>query len=117
MFGSEFDRFYRDCLAELKARENYTDAWLPQLDRFVTLTAKLAELNTSLVDEEIVVEHTNKAKAKNQATSPKWRMFIYLNKEANQLAKDLGLSPTSAPKTSLKKKEKTGFDLGMRVAK
>ena len=115
-FTGEFEGFYNDCLSELKARDNFSEAWIPQLERYVTLTAKLAKLNSDLVDEEIVVDHTNKADHKNQVSSPKWRMFIYLNKEANALAKELGLSPSTAPKGG-RKKEKTTFDLGMRVAK
>jgi hypothetical protein len=43
-------------------------------------------------------------------------MFLALNAEANKLAKQLGLSPDSAPKKETK--EKKGFDLGgkMKIA-
>ena len=116
-FSDEFEGFYENCLAELKSRENFSESWIPQLDRYVTITAKLAKLNSELVDEEVAVKHTNKAGHENEASSPKWRMFIYLNKEANALAKDLGLTPATAPKAVAKKKEKGVFDLGMRVAK
>lgn len=116
-FDTEFDDFYRDCLAELRGRENYTDAFLPLLERYVTITATLSKLNAEIIDESITISHTNKAKKKNQVTSPKWRMFIMLNREANALAKDLKLSPISAPPAVVKEKKK-GFDLSpMKVAK
>lgn len=116
-FGDEFEGFYETCLAELKSRENFSESWLPQLERYVTITATLAKLNSELADEAMTIKHTNKAEKTNEVSSPKWRMFIYLNKEANQLAKDLGLTPATAPKTASKKKENKGFELGMRVAK
>jgi hypothetical protein len=116
-FSDEFEGFYNDCLAELKARDNYSPTWIPQLDRYVTMVSKLAKLNSEIIDEEVVINHTNKADHTNKATSPKWRMFILLNKEANQLAGELGLSPASAPKIT-KKPEKKSFDLSpMKVAK
>jgi hypothetical protein len=115
-FDADFEVFYDDCLKELKGRANYSDAFIPMLEMYVTITAKLATLNSEIVDEEIVVDHTNKAKQTNSVSSPKWRMFLLLNKEANALAKDLGLSPTTAPAAAVKKKK--GFDLGseMKVA-
>jgi hypothetical protein len=113
---ADFDDFYNVCLTELRGRANYTEAFLPMLDRYVMLTIKLAKLNSEIVDYEIVVDHTNKADHKNQASSPAWRMFLALNREASMLAKELGLSPISAPKTE-KKTEKKGFNLtGMKVA-
>jgi hypothetical protein len=117
-FPAEFDDFYKDCLEELKARNNFTDTWLPLLDRYVTITAKLSQLNQEIVDQEITVDHTNKAKQTNKVTSPTWRMFLLLNKEAIGLADKLKLSPASAPSESSKKKDKKGFDLSpMKVAK
>jgi hypothetical protein len=115
---AEFDDFYNVCLAELKARPNYTDAFLPILDRYVMLTVKLGKLNSEIVDSEIVVEHINKKDHKNEASSPAWRMFLALNREASMLAKELGLSPVSAPKTE-KKGDKKRFELGgeMKVSK
>lgn len=115
-FDAEFDDFYNKCLAELKSRQNYTDAFLPQLERYVTITAKLSKLNSDLIDEEITVEHTNKAGHKNEVTSPKWRLFISLNDEANKLAAHLKLSPATAPVKE--QKGKKGFDLSnnMKVA-
>ncbi len=106
-FDAEFDDFYNKCLAELKGRPNYTDAFLPVLDRYVTITSKLAQLNTAIVDEEITVSHTNKANNTNQATSPKWRMFLALNKEALALADQLKLTPKSAPVSERKPDKKT----------
>jgi hypothetical protein len=116
-FDAEFDDFYKSCLSELKARPNYTDAFIPQLERFVTITSKLAKLNSEIVDEEITIDHTNKAKQKNEVSSPKWRMFLMLDAQASKLAKDLGLTPASAPVIE-KKDKKKGFDLsgGMKVA-
>jgi hypothetical protein len=110
-FSGEFGGFYDQCLAELRGRENFTEAWIPQLERFVTITAKLAELNGEIVDTEVEVEHTNKAGKTNKATSPAWRMFLALNHEANTLADKLKLSPASAPATSSKPKQKKSFDL------
>jgi hypothetical protein len=116
-FDAEFEDFYNTCLAELKARPNFTEAWIPQLDRFVTITAKLAQLNAEIIDTEVEVEHTNKAGKTNKVTSPAWRMFIVLDSQANALADKLKLSPHTAP-TCLVKKEKKGFDLTpMKVAK
>lgn len=117
-FDAAFDDFYNTCLADLKARANYTDAFLPMLERYVTLTAKLSKLNSEIVDEELTVDHTNKAGKTNQVSSPSWRMFLSLNREASTLAKELGLSPISAPKNDGGKKEKKGFDLTgkMKVA-
>lgn len=115
-FGEEFEGFYETCLTELKSRENFSESWLPQLERYVTITATLAKLNSELVNESMTVKHTNKAEKTNEVSSPKWRMFICLNKEANALAKELGLTPSTAPKSSKKEKVK-GFELGMRVAK
>lgn len=116
-FSDGFDRFYDKCLAELKARNNYTEAFIPILERYVTITATLSKLNGEIVDEELTTEHTNKAKETNQVSNPKWRMFLALNKEALQLAKELELSPSSAPVSVTQKKK--SFDLGgdkMKVA-
>jgi len=116
---ANFDDFYRTCLQELQSRNDYTEAYLPMLERYVTITNKLATLNSEIVDEEVIVQHTNKADHTNQASSPKWRMFLALNSEANKLAKDLKLSPISAPRISERKKDKKGFELGgdkMKVA-
>src|SRR5690349_17937347 len=96
-FDAEFDDFYERCLAELRSRSNYTDAFLPLLERYVTITAKLSRLNATIVDEEVTVEHTNKAEKTNQVTSPTWRMFLLLNKEACLLSDKLKLSPATAP--------------------
>ncbi len=116
-FDAEFEAFYDTCLAELKGRGNFTEAFVPILERYVTITAKLSKLNSEIIDEEVTVEHTNKADHKNQATSPKWRMFLALNKEALALADKLKLSPATAPAESGVKKKK-GFDLSgkMKVA-
>jgi hypothetical protein len=113
-FNAEFEDFYNTCLADLKSRANYTEGFIPMLERYVTITAKLSALNSQIMDEEVVVDHTNKANHTNQATSPKWRMFLALNKEANQLAKDLELTPSTAPVSS-KGKEKKGFDLSSKM--
>lgn len=117
-FDVEFEGFYNKCLAELKSRANWSEAFIPMLERYVTLTAKLAQLNVGIVGDEVEVEHTNKADHTNKATSPKWRMFLLLNKEASQLAKDLQLTPGTAPTVQDKGKKKKGFDLTpMKIAK
>ena len=114
-FDAEFDDFYNKCLIELKSRPNWTEAFIPQLERFVTITAKLAKLNLQLIDEEVTIDHTNKAGHTNPVTSPTWRMFLALNDEANKLAAHLKLSPATAPVSE--KKGKKGFELGkMKVA-
>jgi len=113
-FSTEFDDFYNTCLLELKGRANYTAAFIPMLERYVTITAMLTKLNNEIIDEEVTIEHTNKAKETNEVSSPKLRMFIMLNKEANQLAKDLELSPSTAPVNSGKEKKK-GFELGSKM--
>ena len=108
--------FYENCLSELKSRDNWTEAFLPMLDRFVTLTAMLNKLNVGIIEDEITIEHVNKAGHKNYVTSPKWRMFLELNREANVLAKELMLSPINAPRGKVKDQVK-GFDTGMKVNK
>ena len=113
---AENDDFFQRCLSELKARDNYTDAFLPLLQRYVTLTAMLTKLNIGIIEEEAIIEFTNKAGHTNQATSPKWRMFVLLNKEANQLARQLKLCPESAPRKDMPRAKK-GFDLdSMKIA-
>lgn len=113
-FDAEFDDFYKECLAELKGRPNYSDAFIPMLERFVTITAKLSQLNSTIVDEEITVDHTNKAKETNKATSPAWRMFLMLNREAVALAAEMKLTPKSSPVPEGKKGKK-GFELGSKM--
>src|SRR5690349_15590707 len=115
-FDAEFEVFYNKCLADLKSRPNYSDSFLPILERYVTITAKLSKLNSEIVDEEITVQHTNKAGKTNEASSPAWRMFLALNREAVMLADKLKLSPATAP-VSEKDGKKKGFELGkMKVA-
>lgn len=115
-FDAEFDDFYNKCLAELKARPNYTDAFVPILERYVTITSKLAKLNSEIIDEELTIDHTNKAQKTNQVSNPAWRMFLALDDQASKLAAQLKLSPATAPVSE--KKGKKGFDLGnnMKVA-
>lgn len=108
-FSAEFDDFYNKCLSELKGRANFTEAFLPMLERYVTITATLSKLNTEIVNEKLTTEHTNKAEKTNQVSNPNWRMFLALNREAQALAKDLELSPATAPKGKTQKKK--GFNL------
>lgn len=111
--------FYDKCLEELKARDNYSDTFIPMMQRYVTLTAMLRKLNVGIVEEEMVIEFVNKNGHKNEMTSPKWRMFLLLNKEATALARELQLSPSTAP-VSLANQPKVGiFDLtnNMKLAK
>jgi hypothetical protein len=117
-FDAEFDDFYSKCLTELKGRTNYTEAFIPILERYVTITAKLSKLNSEIVDEEITVQHTNKAGKTNEASSPAWRMFLALNREATQLAEKLELTPGTAPVKTDKDDKKKGFDLSpLKLAK
>lgn len=111
-FTDEYDEFYERCLVELKSRNDWTEAYLPMLERYVMISMKAAKLGADIVDEEVVVKHTNRAKETNEHTSPKWRMFILLNGEANDLAKNLKLSPVSAPVKTAKQEKKKGFELG-----
>lgn len=114
--GVEEASFREKCLGELQGRANWTEAFLPLLDRYVTLTAMLTKLNVDIIEDEIQIEHTNKAGHKNYVTSPKWRMFLELNREANALAKELMLSPVNAPKKEINTRAK-GFETGMKVTK
>lgn len=93
----DYQTFYDQCLEDLKLMHNYSDSFIPMLKRYCTLTCRLSKLMEEILSEEVSVSHTNKAKATNQVTSPKWRMFIALNKEAAALARELRLSPNSAP--------------------
>jgi hypothetical protein len=104
---ADFDDFYTKCLMELKARDNWTEAFIPLLDRYVTLTIKLAKLNSEIVDKEVIQDHTNKAKEKNEVSSAEWRMYLALNSEANKLAKQLKLCPETAPKSIVEKPKGT----------
>lgn len=115
---SNLDDFYILCLKELMSRPDWSEAYIPLLERYVTITNKLTKLNTDIIDKDVIVEHTNKAGHTNDATAPDWRMFIMLNREANALAKELKLSPISAPVGMGKTDKKKGFDLGktMKVA-
>ncbi len=117
-FSKEYLDFYELCLHELKSRKGYTDAYLPMLERYVLITMKVAEVGEEIVDEEVIVKHTNKAKETNDASSPKLRMFILLSQQASLLAKDLKLSPIAAPAIASKKKAEKGFttDSKMKVA-
>lgn len=108
--------FYDSCLADLKSQGNYSDSFLPMLQRYVTLTAMLRKLNVGIVEEEMVIDYVNKAGHKNEMTSPKWRMFLMLNKEATALARELRLSPISAP-VQVKEEEDEGFDTSLKIAK
>ena len=112
---ADFDDFYNKCLDELRERDNYTDAFLPLLERYCTLTIKLNKLNAEIVDQEVVVDHTNKIGATNEASSPSWRMFLALNQEANRLARQLKLCPESAPKRKQEDKPK-GVERFMKKA-
>lgn len=109
------NEFYGKCLAELTVRANWTEAFLPLLDRYVIITAMLEKLSIGIINDEITIEQTNNRGVKNMVTSPKWRMFLELNGEANSLAKELMLSPINAPKKELLGKK--GFDTGMKVSK
>lgn len=110
--------FYEDCLAELQKRPDFNPAYIPILERYVFVTMKMARISEQISDQEAVVQHTNKAGHTNEATSPHWRMYLALNKEAIALGKELKLSPASAPPVTAKPEKKKGFDLsgGMKVA-
>lgn len=114
---AKIDDFYGQCLSELKARANWSESFIPILDRYVIITNKLSDLTAQIVDEQITVEHTNKNSHTNKATSPHWRMFLLLNREATLLGNELKLTPKSAPILEVKEKKK-GFELGeMKVTK
>jgi hypothetical protein len=115
-FEREYVAFYDECLSELKSRDDFSDAYIPMLRRFVFITIQANKLGADIAQEEVTVSHTNKVGATNQATSPKWRMYLLLGKESSALARELRLSPVNAPAGS-RKREKKGFDTGMKVNK
>ena len=115
-FSDEFQEFYDKCLSELQARDNYTDAFIPMLERYVTMSATLSRINAELVDEKLTTEHTNRAEKTNQVSNPKWRVFLALNREAIVLAKELQLSPATAPKSIVQTKKGFKLDGKMKVA-
>ena len=116
-FSGEFGTFYRKCLAELKGRPDFTEAYVPMLERFVFITMKAAKLGEDIEDEEVTIEHTNKADRTNEVTSPKWRMYLLLDKQSNALARELRLSPINAPVVAEKEEEDEGFDTVLKVSK
>lgn len=118
-FSGEFGAFYKKCLSELKTRPDWTEAYLPMLERYVFITMKAAALGQEIEDEEVEVtsEHTNRAKETNEVTSPKWRMYLLLDKQSNTLARELKLSPINAPVVQVKEEEDEGFDTSLKIAK
>jgi hypothetical protein len=112
----EFNEFYDACLRALKAQGAWHDAYIPMLERYVFVTMKAASLGAAIADEEVIVEHTNKAEKKNMVTSPKWRMFLALDMQANLLAKNLKLSPSTSAKYRTKKNKGFDTDGKMKVA-
>jgi hypothetical protein len=116
-FDGKMALFYKTCLQELKSREDWTEAYLPMLERFVFMTQQAAKVGDEIAEEAVTVKHTNRAEKTNEVSSPKWRMYLLLDKQVNALAKDLRLSPVNSPDKGEKPKEKKGFDTSMKVAK
>lgn len=85
-------KFRAECLKKLGDGTEYS---LPMLDSFVFATVQAAKLEQELKDEEAVIQHTNKANATNQASSPKVRMWALYREQANKLGQMLGLIPTA----------------------
>lgn len=104
----KYQAFFDKCKADLESMYNYTESFLPLLHRYVMLTATLDKLQEEIQNESVAVEHTNRSNKTNTVTSPKWRIFLSLNREALALAKQLRLSPDSAPYGVFGEKEKTG---------
>ena len=108
------NNFYTECLNELQARDNWSEAYLPVLSQYVFKMEEADRLMKEIKGESVIVERTNTKDRKNVESSPKWRMFLELTRAAAALAKDLQLNPASAP-AKVSKKAK-GFDLETRVA-
>lgn len=106
-----FNDFYKICLAELKSRQNYTEAYLPQLERFVMLTIKTEQVATEILKEDLVSTYTNRGKQKNKVVNPKIRIFFELNRECNALAGALCLSPYHNKGGASKAKVEKKFNL------
>lgn len=109
--------FYNECLKQMESRIGDTKYYLPMLERFVKVTFKANALLNEIMDEEAVVEHTNKIGATNSASSPKARMFALFNEQAHKLAMDLGLTPGNAKPSQRKKATgKDRFKTSMKAA-
>jgi P27 family predicted phage terminase small subunit len=107
------------CLEVMMSRPGFNELYLPFLERYVFASMQAARLADEIEKESLTVKHTNNKSKTNEATSPKVRVFALLNKEAIELARELGLSPASAFKMRFDKaKKQKGFDLtSMRIAK
>lgn len=116
-FEGNWGYFYQKCLTELKNRPDFTEAYLPMLERFVFMTKRAAEIGEEISDEDLTVKHTNRAEKTNDVSNPKWRIYLELNKQISALGKDLRLSPVNAPEQKEKKEKPKGFETGMKVSK
>lgn len=111
-FEGYWASFYDECLKTLKGRIGFDETYLVLLDRYVFVNQKLAEMTEELAKASATVQHTNKASHTNESSNPALRVFVILNKESLSLAKELGLTPTSA-KNLKGSKRKKAFDLTM----
>lgn len=103
---------YDECLKTLKSRHGETEYYLVQLEMYVKATLKAKSLLDEIMDEDPIIQHTNKADHTNPASSPKVRMWALFNEQSMKLGKDLGLNLHTAKAGRPSKKKKAGFDLG-----
>ena len=109
-------QFYADCLAILKEKFGDSSFYLPQLEMYVVMTLKAAQLATDIAVEGTTTQYTNRAGHTNNSENPKVRLFKMMNEQAMKLGKDLGLSNISkVRKTVVKDSMKRGFKLDGKV--
>lgn len=108
---------YDECLSQLQARHGDTKHYLVPLKMYVKSLKKAQALLEEIMDEDAIVQHTNKADHTNAASSPKVRMWALFNEQSMKLGKDLGLNLHQS-KAGRPAKKKKGFDTGnkMKVA-
>src|SRR5688500_2704166 len=86
------EEVYEDCLAQLKERHGVAKFYLIPLKMYVKALMTADKLLQEIADEEATIQHTNKAGATNQASSPKVRMWALYSEQAMKWGKDLGLN-------------------------
>lgn len=106
---------YEDCLAQLKERHGEAKFYLIPLKMYVKALMTANKLLQEISQEQTTIQHTNKAGATNEASSPKVRMWALYSEQAMKWGKDLGLNLHQA-KPGRPAKLKKNFRAKMKIA-